>query len=124
MGVLLAEIATGQVVERINTIHTQRGVKIDSVMAYLRNGSLEKRSFPAATVVSRVNQNMGFTYSKVVDFCLQQSIDCKSRKWKIVDQLAAWETRKEAYHEILLDYHSEVYLLYVQLTHFLALADC
>ena len=116
IGVLLTEIATGQVVEEVQVIQTQRGVEYDLLMAYGRNRSSEKRYLSTAAVIGRVNQNMGFTYSKAVDFCLQQSIDCRSREWKIINHRSTWDTRKEAYHGILTDYYSEVYLPYVYLS--------
>lgn len=110
IGVLLAEIATGQAVERIRPYQDGSGVKLDLMMAYLRHGSEERRAFPAEDVVRRVDQHAGAAYGRAVEFCLQQSLRAKRMHQAHFRDLSSWKEREQAYYAILIDYHAEVYL--------------
>ena len=110
IGVLLAEIATGQAVERIIPYQDGSSVKLDLMMAYLRHGSEERRAFPAEDVVRRVDQHAGAAYGRAVEFCLQQSLRTKRTHQAHFRNLSSWKEREKAYYAILIDYHAEVYL--------------
>jgi hypothetical protein len=69
IGVLLAEIAMGQAVDRIVAYSASHGTELDLVIAMQRDDELEMRSVPAIEIEHRVVQVMGPAYGKAVAFC-------------------------------------------------------
>jgi hypothetical protein len=109
IGVLLAEIAMGQAVDRIVAYSASHGTELDLVIAMQRDDELEMRSVPAIEIEHRVVQVMGPAYGKAVAFCLQQSLEARGKPWAQLLGIGSRET-ENAYQGLSANFYDHVYL--------------
>lgn len=116
VGIILTEIAIAQPIRGVRRDITEFGSQLKFIMAPLRNSRnlfqnlLNYNSMPANQVVDRVNQQMGWRYSKFVEFCLQQSQGPVRRRWDDDIRSSTWAVRDAAYRTLLSEYYENVFL--------------
>jgi hypothetical protein len=102
VGVLIAEIALALPIEDV-----QRGddAELKFAMNLSPSSTQELDYVTANEIIYDIYLSAGKVWSRVVEFCLQQSPSSKKSDW----QFGSWEEREETYRNTSIDYYNEVY---------------